>query len=172
MQKMSNRRKLIKGKTMKERKIDKISDEEFQQIVVNSNSYAECCRKIGLCDKGRYGTDLVRERCIQLNLSTAHFNCKGHSNTKKYTLDEILCENSSYKNISTLKLRLINENKLKYECAICGNPGVWNNKPLTLQLDHINGQHLDHRLENLRFICPNCHSQTETFSGKNKSTAC
>lgn len=45
---------------------------------------------------------------------------------------------------------------------------VWNGKPLMLQLDHIDGNHQNHVISNLRFICPNCHSQTETFSGKNK----
>ena len=55
---------------------------------------------------------------------------------------------------------------LEYKCSICGNNGVYMEKPLTLQLDHINGVNNDNRLENLRFLCPNCHSQTETFSGK------
>lgn len=52
------------------------------------------------------------------------------------------------------------------QCALYGNKGEWNNKPLTLQLDHINGNHQDYRLENLRLLCPNCHSQIETFSSR------
>ena len=44
---------------------------------------------------------------------------------------------------------------------------LWNGKPLTLQLHHINGNNRDNRLENLTFLCPNCHSQTDNFSGKN-----
>ena len=51
----------------------------------------------------------------------------------------------------------------KYECEICGT-SKWMDKTLTLQLDHINGDNIDNRIENLRIICPNCHSQTETFS--------
>jgi len=104
-------------------------------------------------------------------LSTSHFSKTKAANksSTKYSLDDILIENSNYKNISRLKTRLINENKLEYKCAICGNTGEWNNNPLVLQLDHINGKHNDHRLENLRFLCPNCHSQTETYSGKNKN---
>ena len=63
---------------------------------------------------------------------------------------------------------LINENRLEYKCAECGNRGEWLGKPLSLQLDHINGKNNDHRIENLRFLCPNCHTQTDTYSGKNK----
>jgi hypothetical protein len=51
-------------------------------------------------------------------------------------------------------------------CAICGISDEWNGKKLMLQMDHINGVNTDHRLENLRFVCPNCHSQTDTFSNK------
>ena len=49
----------------------------------------------------------------------------------------------------------------------CGNEGFWNGKKLVLQLEHKNGIHNDHRVENLCFLCPNCHSQTDTYSGKN-----
>lgn len=56
---------------------------------------------------------------------------------------------------------------MEYKCACCGNTGEWNGRPLVLQLDHINGDNCDNRLENLRFLCPNCHSQTDTFAGRN-----
>lgn len=55
---------------------------------------------------------------------------------------------------------------LPYICNKCSNPGLWNNDTLSLQLEHINGDSHDHRLENLCFLCPNCHSQTLTFAGK------
>lgn len=153
-------------------KVYDLTDEDFQKVIEESQSYAECCRKIGYSDKGRYGSDQIKKRCAELNISTEHFSSVVPmlKAAQKYTLDEILVENSSYKNISRLKLRLISENRLEYICAICGNNGFWNNQPLTLTLDHINGKHLDHRIENLRFLCPNCHSQTDTFSGKNKTT--
>ena len=83
-------------------------------------------------------------------------------------MDEILVENSSYANIGRLKTRLIKEKLLEYKCAFCGNTGEWQGKPLALELDHINGNHFDHRLENLRFLCPNCHAQTDTYGGKNQ----
>jgi 5-methylcytosine-specific restriction endonuclease McrA len=70
---------------------------------------------------------------------------------------------------STLKLkkRMITEKILPYVCDECGI-SEWKNKSLTLQLDHIDGNSKNHRLENLRLLCPNCHAQTETWCGKNK----
>ena len=55
---------------------------------------------------------------------------------------------------------------MEYKCQKCGI-SEWLGNPLTLQLDHINGVNNDHRLTNLRFLCPNCHSQTDTYAGKN-----
>ena len=62
---------------------------------------------------------------------------------------------------------IIKDNLILYECSECGI-SEWNDKKLALHLDHINGKNGDHRLENLRFLCPNCHSQTDTYTGKNK----
>jgi HNH endonuclease len=67
---------------------------------------------------------------------------------------------------STIKRRLLKAGKLQNRCDFCGL-SEWRGRPLSIQIDHINGIHDDHRLENLRMLCPNCHSQTETFAGRN-----
>ena len=152
---------------MRVSKVYQVSDEEFRQIVVNSMSYSECLRKLGLTTKGGSSTDILKKRIEELQCSTDHFGQTGNPNYHKHELEDILVEHSAYANISSLKNRIINAGLLEYKCAICGLT-EWNGKPLSLQLDHINGVHDDHRLENLRFLCPNCHSQTETYSGKNK----
>lgn len=114
---------------------------------------------------------MIKKRCTELHLSTEHFSQSRAAieASTKYDMNDILIANSKYKNIARLKKRLIQEKIIEYKCSICGNEGKWLNQKLNLQLDHINGIHDDHRIDNLRFLCPNCHSQTETFSGKNKN---
>lgn len=71
-----------------------------------------------------------------------------------------------YATRASVRKRILNEKLLDYECKECGIK-EWNKKKISLELDHINGNRHDHRLENLRWLCPNCHSQTKTFRGKN-----
>lgn len=78
---------------------------------------------------------------------------------------DILCNNSTYSN-TMVRNRIQNESLLEYKCLHCGIT-EWNGVEITLELDHINGNNRDNRLENLRFLCPNCHSLTETFRGRN-----
>jgi len=84
----------------------------------------------------------------------------------KRQLSEVMVENSSYGR-GHLKSRLIKEGILKEICAECGQAAVWKGRRLVLVIDHINGVNNDHRLDNLRLLCPNCNSQTDTFAGKN-----
>lgn len=150
-------------------KVYLVSDEEFIQIVQESNSYSDCLRALGLGTKGGSSTDVLKRRIAELQCDISHFGAqhKGGGSLPKYTLDEILVENSTYANISSLKKRLINEGRLEYKCEKCGI-SEWLGEPLSLHLDHKNGVNNDHRQENLRFLCPNCHSQTDTYAGKNK----
>lgn len=86
----------------------------------------------------------------------------------KRTLDDYFCANSKVSR-SAVRNLIIKNQLLDYKCNACGIH-EWNGQSLSLQLDHINGENNDHRLENLRFLCPNCHSQTPTFCGKNVNT--
>ena len=149
-------------------KVYSVSDDEFRNIVANSLSYSDCLRALGLGTNGGSSTDVLKERIAELNCSIDHFSRSRSNAYKKYPIEEILVENSTYMNISSLKHRLVAENILEYRCSICGI-NEWLGQPISLQLDHINGIHNDHRRENLRFLCPNCHSQTETYAGRNKN---
>jgi 5-methylcytosine-specific restriction endonuclease McrA len=87
---------------------------------------------------------------------------------KKISLNDIIVGNFPNYPTGKLKKRLVKEGILEYKCVLCGNNGTHNGLPLTLQLDHINGVNNDHRLDNLRLLCPNCHTQQDTYAGKNK----
>lgn len=82
-------------------------------------------------------------------------------------LQEMLIEHCSH-NRGNIKTRLISAGLLKNECAICHIGPLWNGKLLTLRLDHVNGINDDYRIDNLRLLCPNCDSQTDTYCGRNK----
>jgi transposase len=88
--------------------------------------------------------------------------------TTQLSKEEVFKVNSSTAN-SRVRAIIQRENLLHNQCAICGLTDIWQDKPLKLQLDHINGINNDNRLENLRYLCPNCHTQTETFCSKNKA---
>jgi hypothetical protein len=110
----------------------------------------------------------------RLGLDTSHFTGQGHLKGKTHSwtpgrpLAEILVRNSTYLNNNWLKRRLLKEGLLTNRCYECGLGPVWRGKPLVMTLDHINGECVDHRIENLRLLCPNCNSQQETFAGRNK----
>ena len=150
-------------------KVYQVSEEKFRAMVAAADSYSDILRQLGLTTRGGSSLDVLKRRITELNCSTAHFGQKASiiAPNIKYSLDDILVENSPYTAISRLKIRLVKENRLEYKCACCGI-SEWMEKPISLQLDHINGKNNDHRIENLRFLCPNCHSQTETYAGKNK----
>jgi 5-methylcytosine-specific restriction endonuclease McrA len=139
------------------------SGTELLNAVEASQSMAEVVRRLGLNKSSTTYATLKKD--------FAHHNIqpqfkKRSRNTIPYTFEEMFCENSTCDR-STLRNRIIKEEIFKYECSECGIID-WNTKPLTMQLDHIDGNPHNHKLDNLRMICPNCHGQTETWCGKNK----
>lgn len=86
--------------------------------------------------------------------------------TKTWSDEKVYCENSSFDRRS-LSARVKRDKWLNSTCDKCDNGGIWNRTPLVLHLDHKNGKNNDHRKTNLRWLCPNCHSQTHTYGGRN-----
>jgi hypothetical protein len=103
-------------------------------------------------------------------IDTSHFTGKIHRTStpsnKKIPHDKLFIANSTTQR-STVRKRIVSHNLLPYYCAVCGI-AEWRNTQLSLVLDHINGINNDHRLENLRWLCPNCNSLQDTFAGRNK----
>jgi 5-methylcytosine-specific restriction endonuclease McrA len=150
----------------------KWTDEQFIDAVRNGRSVRGVLQAIGLNPTGaNYKT--AADTVARLNLDTSHWKGQGylkglsHNFSRKIPLDEILVENSTFHNLTHLKARLVKDGLLEKRCSICGLTD-WLGKPISLVMDHINGVNNDHRLENLRFLCPNCNSQQDTFAGRNK----
>ena len=149
----------------------KYTDEELIRAALESKSLANVLRTIGLKPSG--GNYLsIRKRIKDLGIDITHFTGQGHLKGKthnwgvKRPLEEILVEESTYTNSSSLKYRLLKENVLTYVCSGCGL-SEWKGEYLSLHLEHKNGNRQDNRLENLILLCPNCHSQTPTYTGRN-----
>ena len=105
----------------------------------------------------------IKAKKIVLKSEDEHFN--GYN---PRPLEDVLVKDSPHKDITSLKKRLLKEGILNNTCISCGIEPLWNGSPLVLHLDHTNGDNSDNRIENLRILCPNCHSQTETYCGRNK----
>lgn len=147
-----------------------LSKEDFADLIKESKSFADVLRKLGLREVGGVRKTLNKRICEEgVDVTHIYDNFKNSNNGGgfKIGLEDILVENSNYNSTSNLKQRLLKENLIKNECNICGQKPIWNEKILVMVLDHINGNCKDNRIENLRLICPNCNSQTDTFAGRN-----
>lgn len=154
-----------------ENKIYKLSDEQFVELLKNSSTISEVLFKLGYSVKGNsWGFAKVKQRMSDLNLDGSIF--KGKSPITKYgslhkvNASDILKPNCKHAR-SVLRRYVIKNNLIPYRCAICGCV-EWQGRTLSLELDHINGINNDNRIENLRFLCPNCHSQTTTYGSRNQ----
>jgi len=138
--------------------------QQLIESVRTSFTIADVLKKLGLKVRpGNYRT--LHKYIIKLGISTKHFKGSAHGTTiptHKRDSKDVFRKNSFY-NSADLAPRLIKEKLKKNRCAICKRPPRWRGKYLRLVADHINGDHLDNRLKNLRLLCPNCNSQTDTF---------
>jgi ribosomal protein S27AE len=139
-----------------------LSDKEFIEICETSISMAQAAVKTKL-HFNTFKRRAVKLGCYNINQGGVGVKKKVPPRVK---LDDIL--RGKYPQFQTFKLknRLLKESIIKNICSSCGIT-EWNNKPLTMELDHIDGDRTNHKLSNLRMLCPNCHAQTETYRARN-----
>lgn len=151
----------------------KVTDEEFIEIVKKNFSIASCLFDQGLKPMGANYAGF-KKRVKRLQLDTSHFTGQGHLKNKpnpyvsELSIDEAFIKDGLLSS-GHLKRKILKYDLKPYECEWC-HIKEWRGEPLSLHLDHINGINNDNRLENLRFLCPNCHSQTHSYCGKSKGT--
>lgn len=149
----------------------------LQDVVFQCDSFRDVLSHYGYSRKSGAMTKTLRRVFDERGIDYSHFNTGRNGSWKIYTLDEIFVKNSPYRSQERLKLLLVQNGLLNYKCDVCGNVGEWNGKKLVLELDHIDGDNTNCELNNLRFLCPNCHSQTITYcrqkhSGRSKKLNC
>jgi hypothetical protein len=148
------------------------TEAQARAAVAASLSYAETLRRLGLCATGGNGRTL-KIWIDRWEIETQHFDPRAAQRKglrrKPRPLDEILVEGSGYSR-NHLKERLYREGLKPRRCELCGQDDQWRGLPMSLILDHVNGVRDDHRLDNLRIVCPNCAATLETHCGRKNRT--
>lgn len=157
--------------------------EWLEKTCAESYSLAEVLRKSGRSGGGAQQT--LKKKISEFGIDTSHFTgqlwskgktaatdsrlAKAVENSEKYSLEKVFCKDSPVAQ-KVLREYLKRHNLIPYICDNCGCDGNWQGGIISLELDHQNGINNDNELDNLHYLCPNCHALTETYRGRNKKT--
>lgn len=144
------------------------TEDEAREAIAASNSWAESLRQLGLCPTGG-AWRILKKHAKNWGISTDHFDPEAgrleRLNRRRRPLSELLVKDSTYPR-KDVKRRLLAEGLKAPRCELCGQGEIWRGKPMSIILDHVNGVRDDHRLENLRMVCPNCAATLDTHCGR------
>lgn len=161
-----------------EREGSKWTKKVLQAAVSASSSMNDVLRRLGLELVGGHHTHISR-RIKAYDIDTSHFvpgvrTEKMRHNQRRRTAEEILIEDTSPhpRRVPSARLkRAMRELGVEERCAMCGMEAAWLGEPLPLEVDHVDGNWRDNRVENVRLLCPNCHSTTDTYRGRGRGRA-
>lgn len=144
------------------------SDDTLRTLVACSSSVAEVVRGLGISPVGGNHAHIGR-RIARLGIDTSHF-VRAPRGRAKVRGNKLALGSPARGRIPGERLRreLLGTGAASESCAMCGTGPVWNGRPLRLEVDHINGDWWDNRPENLRLLCPNCHTVTDTYRGRRR----
>ncbi len=147
----------------------KYTKEQFEEACKKASSYRNVMSQLGLKEAGgNYAT--IKKKIKNYQIDISHFTGKGWNKNLKFNpnpskpTSELLVANSNYQS-HKLRKRLLKDNYFEHKCYNC-NLTKWLNQPITLELEHIDGDHTNNQIENLTLLCPNCHSLTSTWRGR------
>lgn len=154
--------------------------EWLAELCASSYSYSEVLRKAGR-KPGGGANETLKRKILEYGIDTSHFTGQRWNKNpsyvpqvgsrEKYTIEEVFQPHSS---ISQKVMRgyVERHHLIPYLCKQCGCDGNWQGGTISLELDHIDGDNTNHSLDNLRYLCPNCHALTSTYRGLNKGKQC
>jgi len=147
--------------------------DRVKSVAKESISISDLLRNLGMSISGS-GWRSISKYIDDNNIDTSHFMTRSEmtkhlSFKRRKTLQEYLDTRKSI-NGQEVRKKLVEEGYSEDKCELCNLPNEWNGQPLTLQLDHIDGNRYNNTIQNFRIICPNCHTQTKTHSGKNRKS--
>lgn len=153
---------------------EKYTRELLTEAAVNSISIADVLRYLQIPIAGGTHAHISR-KLKQFGIDTSHFLGQAHTRNQpsrqRLAPEQVLVVRplGAPRPKPRILRRALHESGVPYACAVCGIEAEWNGEPIVLHVDHVSGNWLDNRKENLRFLCPNCHSQTPTFAGRFKN---